>query len=150
MAFGQGLPGDFLFSRMQVSIAPMLGIPLMVLVGIVTVMTMGPPNALKPTQIAYTASLANVKGRDGEIFRICLPWQLLQLVVTAILSVILVYCLEDSCVSENLYAESPAMSALTAIRQIASRATGPSLDFQTHLAKLEAQGPAGSRRPAHQ
>jgi lactate permease len=91
MAFGQGLPGDFLFSRMQVGIAPMLGIPLMVLVGIITVMTMGPPNALKPTQIAYTASLANVKGRDGEIFRICLPWQILQLIVTAILSVILVY-----------------------------------------------------------
>jgi len=91
MAFGQGLPADFLFSRMQVGIAPVLGIPLMVLVGIVTVITMGPNNALKPTQIAYTASLANVKGRDGEIFRTCLPWQLLQLVVTAILAVILVY-----------------------------------------------------------
>lgn len=91
MAFGQGLPGDFLFSRMQVSIAPTLGIPLMVLVGIITVVTMGPPNALKPTQIAFSSSLANVKGRDGEIFRICLPWVLLQLVVTAILSVILVY-----------------------------------------------------------
>ncbi len=91
MAFGQGLPGDFLFSRMQVSIAPTLDIPLMVLVGIVLVVTMGPPNALKPTQIAFSASLANVKGRDGEIFRICLPWVMLQLVVTAILSVILVY-----------------------------------------------------------
>jgi lactate permease len=91
MAFGQGLPGDFLFSRMQVSIAPTLGIPLMVLVGIILVVTMGPPNALKPTQIAFSASLANVKGRDGEIFRICLPWVLLQLVVTTILSVILVY-----------------------------------------------------------
>ncbi len=91
MAFGQGLPGDFLFSRMQVSIAPTLGIPLMVLVGIILVVTMGPPNALKPTQIAFSASLANVKGRDGEIFRICLPWVMLQLVVTAILSVVLVY-----------------------------------------------------------
>jgi L-lactate permease len=91
MAFGQGLPGDYLFSRMQVSIAPTLGIPLVVLVGIVTVVTMGPPNALKPTQIAFTSSLANVKGRDGEIFRICLPWVMLQLVATTILSVILVY-----------------------------------------------------------
>ena len=91
MAFGQGLPADFLFSRMQVGIAPALGIPLMVLVGIVTVITMGPNNALKPTQIAYTASLANVKGRDGEIFRTCLPWQILQLVVTGILAVILVF-----------------------------------------------------------
>ncbi len=91
MAFGQGLPGDFLFSQMQVPIAPLVGIPLVLLVGIVTVVTMGPPNALKPTQIAFTASLANVKGRDGEIFRTCLPWQLLQLLVTAILAVILVY-----------------------------------------------------------
>jgi lactate permease len=90
MAFGQGLPGDFLLSQMQVRIAPMLGIPLMLLVGIVTVVTMGPPNALKPTQIAYAASLANVKNRDGEIFRICLPWQALQLAVTVILAVILV------------------------------------------------------------
>ena len=90
MAFGQGLPGDFLFSRMQVRMAPVLGIPLMVLVGIMTVVTMGPPNALKPTQIAYAAGLANVKGRDGEIFRICLPWQLLQIAVTAIFSVILI------------------------------------------------------------
>jgi lactate permease len=91
MAFGQGLPGNFLFSRMQVAMAPVVGIPLMVLVGIMTVVTMGPPNALKPTQIAYTAGLANVKGRDGEIFRICLPWQLLQIAVTAILSVVIVF-----------------------------------------------------------
>jgi hypothetical protein len=32
-----------------------------------------------------------VKGKDGEIFRICLPWQLLQLAVTAILVVALVF-----------------------------------------------------------
>jgi L-lactate permease len=51
---------------------------------------MGPTNALKPTQIAYTSSLVNVKGKDGQIFRTCLPWQLLQLIATAILAVILV------------------------------------------------------------
>ena len=90
MAFGQGLPGDFLLSQMQVRVAPVLGIPLMVLVGIVTAVTMGPPNAVKPTQIAFTASLANVEGRDGEIFRICLPWELLQLVVTALFAVVVV------------------------------------------------------------
>jgi lactate permease len=90
MAFGQGLPGDFLFARMQVAIAPVLAIPLVLLVGIVTVVTMGPNNALKPTQIAFTSSLANVRGRDGEIFRICLRWQLLQLAVTVVFAVILV------------------------------------------------------------
>jgi lactate permease len=46
---------------MQVPVAPALGIPLAVLVGIVTVMSEGPPNPLKPTQIAYTQSLANVE-----------------------------------------------------------------------------------------
>jgi lactate permease len=90
MAFGQGLPGDFLLSQMQVRIAPVLGIPLMVLVGIVTAVTMGPPNAIKPTQIAFTASLANVEGRDVEIFRTCLPWELLQLAVTILAAVVLV------------------------------------------------------------
>lgn len=87
LAFGQGLPGDFLFSHMQVGIAPQMRIPLAVLVGIVTVITMGPNNALKPTQIAYSSSLAEVKGRDGEIFRICLPWQILQLVTATALAV---------------------------------------------------------------
>jgi L-lactate permease len=90
MAFGQGLPADFLLAKMQVPVAPLLGIPLAVLVGIVTVMSEGPPNALKPTQIAYTQSLANVSGKDSEIFRICLKWQLLQLVVETIWAVILV------------------------------------------------------------
>jgi lactate permease len=89
IAFGQGLPGDYLFSQMQVSVAPRLGIPLVVLVGIVTVIAMGPTNALKPTQIAYSSSLANVKGKDGEIFRMCLRWEVLQLIVAALLSVVL-------------------------------------------------------------
>jgi lactate permease len=90
MAFGQGLPGVFLFAQMQIAVAPELGIPLILLVGIVTVVAMGPPNPLKPALIRYTASLANVTGRDSEIFRITLPWQLLQVVVTAIFSFILV------------------------------------------------------------
>jgi hypothetical protein len=90
MAFGQGLPADFLLAKMQVPVAPLLGIPLAVLVGIVTVMSEGPPNALKPTQIAYTQSLANVTGKDGEIFRICLKWQLLQLIVGTVCAIGLV------------------------------------------------------------
>jgi lactate permease len=91
MAFGQGLPADFLLAKMQIPVAPLLGIPLAVLVGIVTVMSEGPPNALKPTQIAYTQALANLKGKDGEIFRICLKWQLLQLVAETITAVLLVF-----------------------------------------------------------
>jgi lactate permease len=91
IAFGQGLPADFLLASMQVSVAPALGIPLAVLVGIVTVMSEGPPNPLKPTQIAYTQSLANVEGKDGEIFRACLKWQILGLAVATMAAVALVY-----------------------------------------------------------
>jgi lactate permease len=91
IAFGQGLPADFLLAAMQVSVAPALGIPLSVLVGIVTVMSEGPPNPLKPTQIAYTQSLANIDGKDGEIFRACLKWQILGLAVATIAAVVLVY-----------------------------------------------------------
>ena len=91
IAFGQGLPADFLLAAMQASVAPALGIPLAVLVGIVTVMSEGPPNPLKPTQIAYTQSLANVEGKDGEIFRACLKWQILGLAAATIAAVALVY-----------------------------------------------------------
>jgi lactate permease len=91
IAFGQGLPADFLLAAMQVSVAPALGVPLAVLVGIVTVMSEGPPNPLKPTQIAYTQSLANVEGYDGEIFRTCLKWQILGLAVATVAAVALVY-----------------------------------------------------------
>jgi lactate permease len=91
MAFGQGLPADFLLASMQVPVAPVLGVPLAVLVGIVTVMSEGPPNPLKPTQIAYTQSLANVAGKDGEIFRICLKWQLLAVAVATVAAVLLVF-----------------------------------------------------------
>jgi lactate permease len=91
MAFGQGLPADFLLASMQIPVAPLLGIPLAVLVGIVTVMSEGPPNPLKPTQIAYTQSLANVTGKDGEIFRITLKWQLLSLVAATIFAALLVF-----------------------------------------------------------
>jgi lactate permease len=91
MAFGQGLPADFLLASMQTPVAPLLGIPLAVLVGIVTVMSEGPPNPLKPTQIAYTQSLANVTGKDGEIFRTTLKWQALSLVAATVAAVLLVY-----------------------------------------------------------
>jgi lactate permease len=90
MAFGQGLPADFLLASMQLPVAPLLGIPLAVLVGIVTVMSEGPPNPLKPTQIAYTQSLANVTGKDGEIFRTTLKWQVLSLIAATIFAAVLV------------------------------------------------------------
>lgn len=90
MAFGQGLPGAFLFAQMQMPVARALGIPLILLVGLVTVVTMGPPNPLKPALIRYAASLAKLRGCDGQIFRTNLPWQLLQVVTIAVFSFILI------------------------------------------------------------
>jgi lactate permease len=91
MSFGQGLPADYLLASMQNPVAPLLGIPLAVLVGIVTVMSEGPPNPLKPTQIAYSQALANVTGKDGEIFRTTLKWQVLSLIAATIVAAFLVY-----------------------------------------------------------
>lgn len=54
-------------------------------------MSATPPNPLKPTQIAYTQSLANVTGKDGEIFRTTLKWQPLALVAATIAAVLPVY-----------------------------------------------------------
>jgi hypothetical protein len=51
---------------------------------------MGPPNPLKPALIRYAASLAELKGCDGQIFRINLPWQLLQVATIAVFSFILI------------------------------------------------------------
>ncbi len=90
MAFGQGIPADFLFSRMQVKVAPMLGIPLVVLVALAAQVTMGPANPLKPSLIKFTSTLAGLKGHDGAIFRIVLPWQLVQLAIIVASALLLV------------------------------------------------------------
>lgn len=91
MAFGQGLPADFLFAKMQVPVAPALGISLVLLVGIVNIITMGPPNPVKPAEITYCTHLVDMKGRDWEIFRRSLPWQILQLAVTVVVALIVIF-----------------------------------------------------------
>lgn len=90
MAFGQGMPADLMFSGMQVKAAAHLGAPLVVLVALAALMTMGPANPLKPSLLRYTSSLAGIKGEDGTMFRTALPWQALQLVVVAIVCMVLV------------------------------------------------------------
>lgn len=91
LAFGQGLPALFMLAQMQVPVAPALGVSLVVLVAIIAAVTHAPANPLKPTVIRMCASLADVKGRDPEIFRTCLPWALLQVVLSMIVSFILVF-----------------------------------------------------------
>jgi hypothetical protein len=45
MTFGQGAPAIYLFSRMQITSAVKLGLPLALLVGLVNLVAMGPTNA---------------------------------------------------------------------------------------------------------
>lgn len=84
MTFGQGAPAIFLFSRMQMTSAVKLGLPLALLVGLVNLVAMGPTNAVKPALIRFAASLVNVKHRDRDIFRIGLYWGVVQIVITTI------------------------------------------------------------------
>lgn len=84
MTFGQGAPAIFLFSRLQMSSSAKLGLPLVLLVGLVNLVAMGPTNAVKPALIRFAASLVNVKGQDRTIFRIGLYWGIVQIVVTTI------------------------------------------------------------------
>jgi lactate permease len=90
MTFGQGAPAVFLFSRMQITPAAALGLPLALLVGLVNLVAMGPTNAIKPPLIRFAASLVNVAGRDRDIFRIGLFWGVVQIVVTTIFLLFLV------------------------------------------------------------
>jgi L-lactate permease len=84
MTFGQGAPAIFLFSRLQMSSAAKLGLPLVLLVGLVNLVAMGPTNAVKPALIRFAASLVNIKGEDRTIFRIGLYWGIVQIVVTTV------------------------------------------------------------------
>jgi L-lactate permease len=91
MTFGQGAPAIFLFSRMQMTSAVKLGLPLVLLVGLVNLVAMGPTNAVKPALIRFAASLVDMKGRDRDIFRIGLYWGFVQIVVTTITFMILAH-----------------------------------------------------------
>ena len=81
MAFGQGMPAVRMLSSMQLSAGPVVGIAPVMLIGLATVICMGSANPIKPSLLKYTTSLADVKGKDGELFNLCLPWQLVALVV---------------------------------------------------------------------
>jgi lactate permease len=84
MTFGQGAPAVFLFSRMQMNPAAQLGLPLALLVGLVTLVAMGPTNAIKPPLIRFAASLVHTVGRDREIFATGMYWGIVQIIVVTI------------------------------------------------------------------
>lgn len=90
MAFGQGMPAVRLLSSMQVAAGPALGVAPVILVGLATIICMGSANPLKPSLLKYSSSLADIKGEDGKLFSLCLPWQLIALVVCAIVGLALI------------------------------------------------------------
>lgn len=90
MAFGQGMPAVRMLASMQMSAGPVLGIAPVVLIGLASVVCMGTANPIKPSLLKYASSLADVKGEDGRLFNLCLPWQLVAFVVCALLGVLLV------------------------------------------------------------
>jgi lactate permease len=61
MTFGHGAPAILLFSRMQITSAAKLGLPLTLLVGLVNLVAMGPTNAVKPALIRFAASLVDLR-----------------------------------------------------------------------------------------
>ena len=90
MAFGQGMPAVRLLSSMQMSVGELLGIAPALLVGFCTIICMGTANPIKPSLLKYTTSLADVKGEDGKLFNLCLPWQLVGLVAAVAVGMVLV------------------------------------------------------------
>ena len=90
MAFGQGMPAVRMLANMQMSAGPALGISAVVLIALTTVVCMGSANPIKPSLLKYTTSLADVVGKDGELFNICLPWQIIALAVCIVVGLILV------------------------------------------------------------
>ena len=90
IAFGQGMPAVRLLSVMQLTGAPAVGLAPVILIGLAAVICMGPANPLKPSLLKYTSSLADIKGEDGKIFNLNLPWEILGAVIALIMGVILI------------------------------------------------------------
>ena len=55
-----------------------------------TIVCMGSANPIKPSLLKYASSLADVKGQDGQLFNLCLPWQLGALIVCVVMGVVMV------------------------------------------------------------
>ena len=71
IAFGQGLPADFLLASMQVLVAPALGIPL---AGRDRNGHAGGAAEPAKAEAHSLHAVAGNRGKEGEIFRTCLSW----------------------------------------------------------------------------
>jgi L-lactate permease len=80
--FGAGTPAVFAFAQMQMPAAASLGLPAVLLLGMVTLGALGCTNGLKPPTVRFVASLVNLDASgDNDIFRKGLLWACLQAVV---------------------------------------------------------------------
>ncbi len=90
VVFATGTIAAFLISAPQVAVATALTLPVGLLLGIVVVMTMGPADPLKPSEIVYAATLAGAPSKDqSKIFNTALGWMAIELVVTLIVTLAL-------------------------------------------------------------
>lgn len=89
--FGAGTPAIFIFSQMQIPAAKELGLPVILLLGLVVVGALGSTNGMKPPNVRFAAALAHMdENGDNEIFRIGMKWVSVQAVLTTILTFIYV------------------------------------------------------------
>ncbi|ASI13986.1 multipass membrane protein [Candidatus Mancarchaeum acidiphilum] len=92
IVFATGTVAAFLISAPQVAVASALTLPVGLLLGVVVIMTMGPANPLKPSLIAYTATLAGAPSKDqSKIFNNALVWMAIELVVALITTFVITY-----------------------------------------------------------
>ena len=92
VVFATGTIAAFLISAPQVAVATALSLPVGLLLGIVVVMTMGPADPLKPSEIVYAATLAGAPPKDqSKIFNTALAWMALELVVALVTTLVVTW-----------------------------------------------------------
>jgi|GEM_PF-4005157 len=89
--FGAGTPAIFIFSQMQIPVAAALGLPIILLLGLVVVGALGATNGMKPPNVRFVAALAHLDSKaDNEIFRIGMKWVFIQAALVTVLTFIYV------------------------------------------------------------
>ena len=77
--------GPFSFFANAIASAARLGLPLLLLFGLVNLLAMGPTNGIEPPLIRFGGIARNLTGRDRGLFSVGLFWGLVQLFVVTIL-----------------------------------------------------------------
>jgi len=89
--FGAGTPAIFIFSQMQIPAAAALGLPVILLLGLVVVGALGATNGMKPPNVRFVAALSHLGAEaDNDIFRIGMKWVCIQAVLVTVLTFVYV------------------------------------------------------------